>query len=76
MDVEQFSLIDLFQGDIWNHDNLNRLFGSNVDLNDLRIGSIDCNPIKHWTWAPKTSKTKLAAAVYHQLNMGSIPPDC
>lgn len=70
-DVDHISFLNLIQGDLWNHDNLSHFFGSNFDLDALKLGSIDSASDNHYIRNPKTGNHKLTAAVYHHLNHSS-----
>lgn len=75
VNLDQIHLSDLVQGDQWDHQSLNFLFGNLFENSDIDLIAIDLDADNYWIWAPKSSCPKISPAIYHFLNTQNLPPD-
>ncbi|XP_039134269.1 uncharacterized protein LOC120271661 [Dioscorea cayenensis subsp. rotundata] len=68
VDVDCLTISDVTIGDRWNETQLEHVFGTNFNVQELTSSSIDPNSCNHWIWNPHTRHHKISAFVYKHLN--------
>ncbi|XP_039136961.1 uncharacterized protein LOC120274484 [Dioscorea cayenensis subsp. rotundata] len=68
LEIDQINISDMVQDNHWDPNCFTNVFGYLFDNNTFNSAVIDTSDVNQWVWYPKSTCSKISAAVYHQLN--------